>query len=109
MKALEILRKSKLFIEQQLSEFTKNTISYDYKILSEAIKELEDLKERILHLESIETHIIMKENKSCYDCKNWCQEFQSIGICDKGIKEEKQFRESMTWHNFCCNRWENKQ
>ncbi len=59
--------------------------------INEAIKELEDLK-----------------NRECYNCKSWCQEFQSIGICSKGVKEEKAHRETMTFHNFYCNKWEQK-
>ena len=111
MKALEILQEGLEFMIKaiKVNPNSVKELQSEIDIYNEAIKELEDLKERTLHLESIETDMIMEENKSCYDCKNWSQEFQSIGICDKGIKEEKPFRESMTYHNFYCNKWENKQ
>ena len=85
MKALEILNNDNIFDENYVAENNYK------KLINEAIKELEELN-----------------NRSCYDCKHWCQEFQSIGICDKGIKEEKQFRESLTYSMFYCNKWEQK-
>lgn len=48
------------------------------------------------------------EDKRCINCKYWIQELQTIGLCDKGVKEEKQFKESLTCHNFSCNKWESK-
>jgi len=61
MKAIEIL---KHYVHSIVP------IEYSPTFVSEAIKELEELKERILHLESIETDMIMKENRSCIGCVN---------------------------------------
>lgn len=85
MKALKIAKK----IDEYVRDYgcSNGTIN----LLDDLIDELEELK-----------------NRSCYECKHWCQEFQAIGICCKGIKEEKQFRESMTYSNFYCNKWESK-
>lgn len=70
MKALEIL-------QEELEELRSRGQQYSYirekkKKLNEAIKELEELQNRILELEVIETDLIMKElnNRSCSNCKH---------------------------------------
>lgn len=83
MKALDLLYRMK--------KANEDMGNYDAINIYEAIAELEYLN-----------------NRSCENCKHWCQEFQSVGICDKGIKEEKHWRETMVFHNFYCNKWEPK-
>lgn len=84
MKALEILKESRLFIEQQLSEFTKNIISYEHKRLIEAIAELEELiaKDKSKNCEECynKTKLAIEdlENRSCNNCKHW-----ELGWCFK--------------------------
>lgn len=89
MKALEILKK---LSDKKTGYATQKEKDETRSFYREAIKELEELN-----------------NRSCYECKHWCQEFQSIGICCKGVKEEKHFRETMTYSNFYCRHCEPKQ
>lgn len=70
------------------------TINQELKILRET------KKENLVQL------IFEQRRKCCENCKHWCQEFQSIGMCDKGIKEEPQFKQPLTYATFGCNKWE---
>ncbi|WP_157353084.1 hypothetical protein [Aliarcobacter butzleri] len=98
LKALEIIKDHIVDLEGMALIFEEYSM---YKTKDETKKAIQELTEAIEKLEALET-------KECYSCKSWSQEFQSIGICDKGIKEEKNHRETMTYHNFCCNKWEVK-
>ena len=63
MKAVKILKKiykNNPDIRSQRNNIDINFTIHNFNEIKEAIKELEYLKERILHLESIETDMIIK-------------------------------------------------
>lgn len=73
MKAIKILKK--IYKNNPDTRIQRNNVDvnftiHDFNNINEAIKELEELQERILHLESIETDMIMEEIRSCIGCVN---------------------------------------
>lgn len=109
MKALQILKEVSLN-NKWLEE---NGFFFVDRKIKEAIKELEYLKERILHLESIETDMIIKENRSCGNCEDFDNEMDcdSFGFCtnNENNKDYGGYDSIRTRDNFCCNKWKNKQ
>ena len=74
---------------------------------TKAIEELEQLKNRILQLEEIETDLIMKKNRSCENCKfkyvvdSMCTECR----CNESPIDYIDFD---CFPFFCCNKWKSK-
>lgn len=48
------------------------------------------------------------ESRTCENCEYWSVEFQALGLCEKGIKEESQFKEPFTYSTFGCNKFKRK-
>ena len=105
MKAVKILKKiykNNPDIRSQRNNIDINFTIHNFNEIKEAIKELEYLKEKILHLESIETDMIMKENRSCCNCKN-------IIFTEGGYYCNLPYHNIYVELDFYCNKWENKQ
>lgn len=119
MKALEDLKMLKEYIENENRlgdlDYAHYSIMIDY--VHEAIEDLEALQERILHLETIETDVIMEENKNCENCKDGVENQDKTITCTaKASPEDKYSGEVLKGKyyyrhekDFCCNRWEQKQ
>jgi len=94
MKALEILKHFKGM------ELTHEDTLFSIKYYDEAIKELEELK-----------------NRSCGNCKKFEQWYCSTGIMDVGTCSDKENIlnifddniENEIPYSFYCNKWENKE
>lgn len=102
MKALEILY---TLISSGNDDVFANKNYYEkLTFIAQAIEELEELQNRILQLEAIETDFIMKENRSCSSCifNSSKDKSSELITCDKSYAFVNQRVFGY------CGKWENK-